>query len=165
MAIASINEMVHQRLSCLNNTTDNTLIDSITIQQFYFMQGQTLKTDADVETESNYKPLEKILFAALVSYNMLKKRIMENMAGSGGSSTVTPGKIVKKAKADVVEAEFEIPKASDGIFLNMNATQVLAELVKEICSTAYMLHYCIPEICEEYPADVIPPFKVYRQDC
>lgn len=163
MAIGSINDMVHQRLSYLNNTTDNTIIDSWTIQQFYFLQGQTEKSDADVETESNYKPIQKMLFAALVSYKMLLKRITENMAGSAGSSVVTPGKVIKKAKADVVEAEFEVPKAKDGVFLQLDASELLDQLKAEVCSISYMLHYTIPEICDNYPIDVIPPFKVYIQ--
>lgn len=165
MAIASINDMVHQRLSYLNNTTDDVLINSRTIEEYYLMQGQTGKSDADVETENSYKPLERMLFASLVSYRMLLKRITDNMAGIGGSSVVTPGKILKKAKADVVEGEFEVPKAADGIFLGMNANDLLATLLKEVCSISYMLNYFIPEICGEYIVTIAPPFKVYPQNC
>lgn len=165
MAIATINQLVHERLTYLNSGSDNTVIDSKITQEFYFLQSQTEKTDDEVEIESNYKPLQKMLIASLVSWRMLSKRITENMAGSGGSSTVTPGKIVKKAKADVVEAEFEIPKADDGIFLGMSASALLDQLAKEVCSFAAMLHYYIPEVCDQPIVDIIPPFKVYDQTC
>lgn len=165
MAIATINEMVHERLSYLNNTTDDVLINSWIIQQFYFMQGQTEKSDVDVENENAYKPLERMFFGALVSYKMLLKRITDNMAGTNGSTVVTPGKVLKLAKADVVEAEFEVPKAADGIFLGLSADELLSKLADEVCSIAYMLNYYIPQICDEPVITIIPAFKVYPQDC
>lgn len=160
MALQNIIDLVKGRLPYLNNADDNA-INSKTTEAFYFLQPQTKKSDADVETEANYKPLERMLISDLVSYWLLKKRITENVAGTGGSTTVTPMKIVKKGKADVTEAEFEIPKAQDGIFLGLNAEKLLEEIRKDLCAKAAQLNFYLPEICGEQVCDVIPAFKTY----
>ena len=157
MAIATVLVMVHQRLPFTEPAANDTIIESIRVQMTYLMQNQTLKIDAEVEAELNYKPLQNMLFAAMTSYQMVKNKVILTMAGNG--TTITGGaKILNKAKADVTEASFEVTKAIDGALLQMSTEDFLNKLLMEICAMAQTLGYncpwCIPI------TNVIPPFII-----
>jgi len=83
---------------------------------------------------------------------------------SGGVDSVnntgaTGNKILKRAKADVTEAEFMIPKASDGALLNMSTSEICKKLLKEICSISELLKIEHP-LCNLGTSDeVYVPFK------
>lgn len=153
MAIASVLTMVHQRLPFTAPAANDATIESIRVQMCYLMQSQTLKVDADVELESNYVPLQNMLFAAMVAYQMLNREIILTMGGDGTTVT-TISRYLKKAKADVTEAEFgSIPLA-----LLEDPADFISKLLLEICSMAQILKYNCPW-CTQV-ADIIPPFII-----
>lgn len=157
MAIHSVREMVHDRLPYTSPVSYDAVIERTRIKMVYLMQSQTGKSDADVEPEANYKPLENILFADMVSYQLVKSKAILTMAGDGSSSS-GGAKIVKKAKADVTEAEFIVTKAEDGSLIQISTKDFLADLLAEICATGHALGYQVPWC--NCPADVIPAFII-----
>lgn len=157
MAISSVLEMVHQRLPFTSPSANDTIIESIRVQMCYLMQGQTEKSDADVEPEANYKPLENMLFAAMVCYQMIRNKVILTMAGDGVSGSAA-AKTLKKAVADVTEAEFTVVKATDGALLQMSTDVFLENLLNEICAMAQTLDYNCPWCVQ--PLDVTPAFIV-----
>lgn len=157
MALSTVAEMVRQRLPFTAPVANDPIIESIRVQMTYLMQNQTLKADADVEGEANYKPLENMLFAAMVCYQMIKNKIVLTMAGDGVSGSAA-AKTLKKAKADVTEAEFTVIKATDGALLQMPTETFLGNLLSEICSMAQTLNYNCPWCVT--PPDIGVPFIV-----
>jgi hypothetical protein len=157
MAIASVLQMVHDRLPFTAPIANDDVIERTRIQMTYLMQPQTEKSDSGVETESNYTPLQNMLFAAMVAYQLVKSQTMLILAGNGTTST-GGAKIITKAKADVVEADFEIPKAIDGAMLGMATNDWLSLLLDEICKMGWSLGYRVPWC--DIMQDVIPPFIV-----
>lgn len=137
-------------------STNDTLIERMRVKMTYLMQNQTGKADNQVEPEANYKPLENILFADMVCYQLVKTKAIQNMAGNGTTAGGT--KILKRAKADVTEAEFVITKAEDGSLIQIDTTTFLKDLLAEICAEAQVLNYNVPWCT--CPPDVIPAFIV-----
>lgn len=157
MAIASVKEMVNERLPFTTPNSYDTPIEKIRVQMTYIMQNQTLKTDIDVETEINYRPLENILFSLMVCYQFIKIKALQTMAGDG----VNPGtaaKTLKRAKADVTEAEFTVVKAADGALIQVPTVDLMKDLLVEICSTAQILKYNCPWC--QLALDEIPAFII-----
>jgi hypothetical protein len=157
MAIPTVREMVTDRLPYLTPGSNDVQVERMRIKMVYLMQSQTGKSDADVEPEANYKAIENILFADMVSYQLVKTKAIQTMAGDG-SAAGGGAKILKRAKADVTEAEFIVTKAEDGSLIQMSTTTFLADLLKEICSTGNSIGYTVPWCtCEP---DIIPAFIV-----
>lgn len=157
MPIGSVKEMVNDRLPYTAPSSFDAVIERTRIQMAYLMQSQTGKSDADVETESNYKALENMLFAAMVSYQMVKFKAIESVAGNG-TTAGTAAKTLKKAKADVTEAEFVVVKASDGAMIQIETSVFLENLLMEICTMGRTMSYTVPWC--NIPLDEIPPFIV-----
>lgn len=169
MAIASVHDMVNERLPYTANVSYDDQIEATRIQMCYLMQNQTEKDDSEVEIEADYKPLENILFSMMVSYQMIQSKILQTMAGDG-TLAGTAAKTLKRAKADVVEAEFIIVKAEDGALIQMKMSDYLPMLLNEICATARVLNYACPWcrllmdkipafiVSEEPPQRLLPPW-------
>jgi len=150
--------MVKDRLPYLSDPSNDPIIERQRVMICYLIQSETGKSDAaDVETESNYTAYQNMLIAAMVCYQLLKNKIVLNMAGDGTSGSSGGGsKVLKRAKADVVEAEFQIIKASDGSSFLMASDAFMADLLLEICGMARKLSYSIPWcVCDD---PVIPAF-------
>lgn len=165
MAIASVKTMVNDRLPYTTPGTFDQVIERTRIQMCYLMQNQTLKADGDVEPEANYKALENMLFAAMTSFQLVKSKVIMNMAGDGVSAG-TAAKTLKKAKADVTEAEFVVVKADDGALIQMPTEKFLSNLLFEICTMGRTLNYSVPWC--SIKLDQIPPFIMaddYPDDC
>jgi hypothetical protein len=157
MAIPSVKIMVNDRLPYTAPSSFDVVIERIRVQMTYLMQGQTKKADVDVEVEANYRALENMLFASMVSYQLVKSKVVLNMAGDG-TTAGTAAKTLKRAKADVTEAEFIIVKADDGAVIQMRTDLFLEQLLMEICTTGRTLGYSVPWC--NIPLDEIPAFIV-----
>lgn len=93
------------------------------------------KSDSDVYDESAYTPLEKLLVGRYSAYYLL---INKSLANLGGVNGVEPNEVVKKAKADVVEVEFQSKTKENSLVLD---TETLTEqLRKSVCDTASTLN-------------------------
>lgn len=141
MAIRAVKDIVHSKLPFLL-TTDDPEIESYRVEMAYLLQTQTGKADVDVEAEANYKSLENMLFASMVSYHMAKDHVVKITGGIAGAAPST--KVLKKAKADVVETEFQVVKASDGALFTIPTEKWFLAILKEICDYSRTLAYANP---------------------
>ena len=168
MAIRAVKDIVHSKLPFLV-TTDDPEIESYRVEMCYLMQTQTEKADVDVEDEVNYKALENMLFASMVSYNMAKDQAVKITGGEAGAAPTT--RVLKKAKADVVETEFQVVKASDGALFTIATEKWFLTILKEICDYSRTLGYenplctntedLVPDVAfiigSDFPADAPNP--------
>lgn len=158
--LASITQLISNRLEFLGTVAD-TVIEQYRLEAFYYIQNQTEKSDMEVEDETVYTPLQRMLLADIASYFILKRRVVSSTAGTGASAG-TGAKRVKKAKADVVETEFEY---SDK--LQMEAEAMLQQARRDACEKAKILSYSLP-LCEDDLGSgdeaPIPPFFHFT-DC
>lgn len=157
MAIASVKIMVNDRLPYTAPNSFDVVIERTRVQMTYLMQSQTGKSDGDVEPEASYRALENILFAAMVSYQLVKSKVILNMAGDG-TTAGTAAKTLKRAKADVTEAEFIVVKSEDGALIQMRTDLFLEQMLMEICTLGRTLNYNVPWC--SLPMDQIPAFIV-----
>jgi hypothetical protein len=145
MAIGTINDVVFSRVTWLTSTDTDDIakVDTFVGQTQYYLQAYLLKSDVDTEDEGTYTSKERLLTGLMTSYTLVTNKIMENTGGVNGSAP-TPAKVLKKAKADVTEAEFEVLKAEDGGFLIATATQIQDALKGEICQLAISMNIRLP---------------------
>lgn len=165
MAIAPILDQVYNNIPFLKKetATDN-LINEYMIEQMYYLQKSTEKTDAEVETEANYNSLQKMLIAAIVGHEIIVRRILVNAEGDSTGTEQSSNKRIKKAKADVTEVEFDYAKAEDATNLVMKATKLLPEIDKKICRYAGQLGYYLPQFCGDFIKDEPIPFIVVTDE-
>lgn len=159
MAIRSVVDIVKADLPWLG-VADDANIEAKRIEMTYLLQNQTGKSDADVEGEANYKALENMLFADMTAYHLAAAKAIENMEGNS-SGTVSAGsgnKTLTKSKADVVEAEFTVIKASDGGRLIFNAETFMKNKLKDICDKSRALNIQNPMCYDPDSYDIIPAF-------
>lgn len=141
MALEPITQLVKNRLPFLG-TAHEAKIVAFTSEAFYFFQTYLKKPDEEVETEATYKPLERMLIADYVAYNLLVNKAIETTGGTDGEAPTT--KMVKRTKADVVETEFMTVKASDGTLIQIDAEKLIAQLQRDLCNKAYTLGVYLP---------------------
>lgn len=163
MALQTVENLVRGWLPFLppitvNPTIDQKLID-YKINTYYYLQSYLGIADADVEVDNTYQGVKRLLVAAVEAYDLLNNKVLENI---GGTSTTPPsgGKRIKKAKADVVEAEFDYAKASDGNSLITKADTIMANLKAKICEYAATLNIRLP-MCDCETEGEIMNFKAY----
>ena len=146
----TIKQIIQNRLPFLDfsNTVVITRLDSLIQEVFYTLQKPLRKTDAEVELESSYSQQEIILIGVYVAYLGLLRKALTTLAGDTETSEEASAKTLKKAKADVVEAEFHINKASDGAAIQLDTDTLLGLLKDEICNKAAELEIIL-NICNE----------------
>lgn len=155
MALAPVLQLIKNRLPYLHSSYDPTIEQFIT-ESYYFLQSYLNKLDADVEVEASYRPLERMLVADLTAYQLIKRKAIET---SAGTETQAPAaKMIKRAKADVVETEFMTIKASDGTFIQLDTVKLIAEITRDMCAKAEALGIGLPYCPLPTASDVIPPF-------
>jgi len=162
MALQTVEQLVKERLSFIPATGWETKIESYKLQMYYFLQKYLQVADADVENDAIYTGLKRMLVKELVVYNMIVEKVITTTGGS--SSTSAPGegtKRIKKGKADVVEAEFEYGKASDGTSIAMETEKLIPELKANICSFSRTLGIILPGFCPDRKLDK-PPFITFE---
>lgn len=162
MALKTVIELVKNRLPFLpTDTSLDEKIEDFKLEQYYFLQKWTKIEDVNVESDASYTGTLRILVAELTTYNMLVRKVLENMGGVNGEAA-SSGKHLKSGKADVVEAEFEYAKATDGNELLVKTDSLISELKVSICNYAYSLGYPLP-MCGQ-KKNVPPPFVAYVKD-
>lgn len=154
--IATIIDIVKQKLPFLM-TADDVVVELEIVQSFYALQKYLLKTDTEVEIETNYTNLQKMLVAYYTAYNLVQRKALVNLQGENGTATQI-NQIVKKVKADVVETEFQ--EANSGNYLILDAEKISNGLKLLVCQTATTLNIRLP-ICSILKKAVIP-FEVYK---
>ena len=124
--------MVYTRLPFLTVSNDNdTILEVYKFEVFYELQGVFEKTDDQLEDEAEYKGKERSIVADIIAIQLLGRRAITNMEGTGGAAA-TGNKILKKAKAGSAETEFEIAKANDGAKVLMNAANLIAKFTADV---------------------------------
>ena len=167
MALQNILGMVRSRLPFLAvGAPIDTVINNFITEQFYYLQKWTLLSDTDVEDETKYSAIQKMLVAELVCVELINKKVIEDVAGAGGAAG-TAGKQLKRGKADVVEAEFQYGKSSDGTFMGKTAEQLEKDHAQKACEYAATLDYSLPMcallgLCRVYDT---PAFIAYENKC
>jgi len=163
MALPTLIQMVKNNLPFL--PTDNSkdaVIQQYIIEAMYYLQPWTLLSNTDVEDESKYSSLQKMLIAQLVGCNLITNQALLNVGGAGGGSG-TGAKRIKKGKADVVEAEFDYGKADDGSFLGLSAEKFLNNCKMKACEYAATLNYSLP-MCNCGKVYDTPAFIAFEND-
>ncbi|WP_375560281.1 hypothetical protein ACE193_21625 [Bernardetia sp. OM2101] len=157
----TIKDIIQNRLPFVDitNTVIDSRLDKIIMEVQWTLQSPLKKEDADVEIELNYNQQEIILIGVYSAYLALFRKAIITLAGDTETSEEASAKTLKKAKADVVEAEFHINKASDGSTIQLDTKTLLASLKKEICDTAALLDISLV-ICDdcsisEYPLPIV----------
>lgn len=154
MALGTINELVKERLPYLTADNDSTIASFLT-EAFYFFQTDFEKLDADVEDETKYTNLQRSFLADYVAYLLISKKSIETSGGTGGAAGT--GTLLKRAKADVTEAEFMQVKASDGTLIMMSTKDLMHQLKVQLCSKAAKLNISL-WLCDiESHGSVIAP--------
>lgn len=164
MALQNVDTMVKNRLSFVPQTGWETLIEQFKIEQMYYLNTYLKKEAADIEDEDKWLGVERILLAEITTYELLTREITKTIGGDASdteSSVGSGSKMIKSAKADVVEAEFEYAKADDGRTLSVKATQLVGELKESICRYSQALGFYLPGFCKNIPTyQPQPPFIV-----
>jgi hypothetical protein len=143
----------------LSNTTVLNKVDTAKWSSFYSLQPYLLKSDTEVEDETKYTNLEKILVAAYTAYQLLFTKAITTLAGDAETGESSNNKLLTKAKADVVEAEFSPIKSADGANISLTGEKLMANLKKKVCDTAMSLNIVLP-LCEDCSVFTPQPYFV-----
>lgn len=165
MAAPTFNQIVKDKLPYLGSD-DDVLIGNYIKEVQYKLQDDLEKTNLQVEDENEYSNKEKYLVGTYSAYNLLKQQSLKTIGGTGdtGSGSTAPNtKQIKKAKADVVEAEFQQIKSSDGSNIAMNTKDLLEQLRIDVCCWAKELNVVL-SICNSgvIEMDLTPPFLYFE---
>jgi hypothetical protein len=139
MALGSIFSLVQDRLPFIQTEEE---VNPKMIEVMYILQSETKLDDTLVEIEGSYTSVQRILIADITAYYLLQKEAKKNVGGTNGQPG-TNGKVLKRAKADVVESEFEVLKVGEGQ-ISQSTVDMLADLKSRACNGARKLGYIIP---------------------
>lgn len=157
--IGTVFEMVQDKLPWILST-DSAWIERIRVEMTYLLQTHYGKPDGDAtdatEDESGYKPLENMLFSDMVAYNLICTQIMKVQGGDG--TTAGGAKILKKAEAKPVSAEFMQVKGDDGTLITVPTAKFIEKLLMQICQRSMALNIANP-MCDKQFFDDFVPFK------
>jgi hypothetical protein len=158
MPLPELDVMIRGRVPFLSDSqSDLDKIASKLLEAFYFLQAGLSKTDEEVEDESTYNPLEKLLIADLVAYWLITENMKEKSIGTGA----TGGKTLKKVKAADVEAEFMFPEKGSNV--SFSSDSLLSSLKESICQKAVFLKVYVP-ICGDCDGGAVPTPFIYISD-
>ena len=146
MALKTLPELIRERLPFLTDTEYADLVPSWILQVVYELQeplGKPIETVESVEDPLVYSPLEKLLLADYTAHALLGRETLRAVAGTAGVAAPVQ-KVLKKAKADVAEAEFEILKPADAGGLKLSATDLMGTLKAAACRKARQLKVTLP---------------------
>lgn len=163
--------LVKGRLPFVKDPDDAELVEMFRLETVYALMNAFDKTELTVDDEVNYTGLQRSLIADIVSCYMILRLGIEN---SGGNASTGAGpllnKFLKKAKADVVEAEFDVVDATKSNTLFMNMQSLLAWLKKQAMWKAHQMGFIL-DICDdctiaiEAYSQIRTPFIVVVPDC
>lgn len=157
----TIKDIIQNRLPFVDftNTTVESRLNTIIMEVQYTLQIPLKKEDDEVEVEASYTQQEIILIGVFSAYLALFRKAIATLTGDTETSEQASAKTLKKAKADVVEAEFHISKASDGSSIQLDTKTLVDNLKKELCDTAALLKITLV-ICDDCRKKPLPAFIV-----
>lgn len=160
----TILQVISNHLPYLDMTIANVIanVNAIILETKYALQIPLNKTDLQVEDEANYGAQERILVGLYSAYTLVLKKGVTNLFGdvTTGEQPNQAVKSLKKAVADVVEAEFDVKVLKSGeTNFAQTSESYLATLKQEICQQATLLEIWLP-ICSHNERDVVVPFRV-----
>lgn len=157
----TIKDIIQNRLPFLNysDATVDARLDKIISEVQWTLQQPLGKDNADVELEASYSQQEIILIGVYVAYLVVLRKAFTTLAGDTETSEEASAKTLKKAKADVVEAEFHVNKASDGAAIQLDTETLLDTFKNEICDKAAELEIVLT-ICNECSRGLPFAFRV-----
>ena len=160
MALDPIIDLVKCRLPFA--TDIDAKITSFTTEAFYLLHNVFGVFDPDIENETAYSPLQRTLIADYVAYILLMRKAIQTAGGTTSGEQGNGGKLLKRAKADVVESEFIYSTAADGSSVMIKTDELISELKQSICDKGRALNVNLPfTFCDCLPVDIVPPFKIY----
>lgn len=133
-------------VAMVNNAKENT---------FILLQNSLKKDDLQVFDETTYTNQESLLVVYYTSYNLIMQKVLENVGGIAGQTTVG-NLFTKKKKADVLELEYDVVKAEYGASLAMKTTDLLDSYKTKLCSVARALNVKL-DICNTICTVRTPP--------
>lgn len=153
-----IKDLVYEKARFLTEA-DLPLVESEILQTKYALQPYLDKSDVEVEADTSYTELQKMLIAYYTAYQLTVRRAGDNLTGEGGEVPTLEAPI-KKLKADVVETEFSELGGQNRLVLDTNS--LLESLKKLVCETAMTLKLRLP-LCQSLhkSKNVFVPFKRY----
>jgi hypothetical protein len=158
MPLPTLETMIGDRVPFLSDTpSDLDKIASKKTEAFYFLQKALGKTDEDVEDESKYTAMEKLLIADFTAYELIQKEVVNKTIGTGSSG----GKTIKRVKAADVETEFMFP--DKGASTTLTVDTLLKNLKDSICQKATQLDIFIP-LCDCSVSQALPMPFIYIED-
>lgn len=163
MPLQSVDALVKEKLSFVPQTGWETKIESYRLQQCYFLaKWSGYETEGDIEDPDNYTGLKRMLVSELVVYNMIIEKVITTTGGSSDTSAPGEGsKRITKGKADVVEAEFDYAKSSEGTTIALKTEQLIPELKANICRYSRTIGWAIPGFCDKPKTGKPMPFQSY----
>lgn len=150
-------DTVYEKAPFLTSPTDDAKVGKEVERSQIFLQDYLKKTDLQVYIESEYTEKEKLLVAYLTAYNLTTNKATANLTGESGQSP-TINRVVKSAKADVVDTEFESPSGANSFMLSMQ--EIASNLKDLVCDTAAALGITLPMCGCFNAASVSVPFIV-----
>lgn len=163
MPLLTVEEIIKEKLAFVPDTAWQTKILTYKNEQMYYLNTYLKISETndpvEIEDESKWTGMARLLLAEVTAYNLIIHKAIETTGGTETSSTGAGSKIVKKGKADVVEAEFEVAKAEDGRTIALKTSALLPVLKENICRYAQTLGIFLPGYCGEESVD-IPAFLI-----
>lgn len=161
MALLPVLGLVKEYLPFLNDGTQDAKIESRITQVQYFLQKYFKIADADIEDQTKYTGLQNILVAKVSAYELLNTKSVELAAGNATTGTTPETTFLKKAQADVVEAEFDQFDIKKSATLAKSSAQLMSDLLTEICSISQTLGVSLP-YCQQIVWDTYQPFIILQ---
>lgn len=152
-------DFVYQSLPFLTRPDDDNLVNAYIDQARIELQCDLGKTDAQLFDETAYNYQEKMIVAFHTSCSLLLNEALKNTGGSGGVAP-TGNKILSKAKADVTEAQWTIPKASDGNAVIVGVPGMIASFKNRMCNLAKSCDISLTA-CKDPDADEVTGNTVF----
>ncbi len=162
-SLGTISELIVKRLEKYG-PSDN-IVASCKLEAIYVLQKALGKTEVvDVEDESNYEGLEKIIIADVAAYKILKVFVTSLMVGDSGGN-IDDGSRIKKGSVGQNSAlvEFDYVNSEDGNNLLMGSKDLLSCLAENVCISAKALCIRVPGFCEKKTKTTIKPFIFVRK--
>ncbi len=167
MPLQSVEDIIKQKLSFVPQTGWETKIETYKHEQMYYLNEFLIISETGDETviedEANWIGMKRLLLAEITTYQLIINKVISTTGGAAGETTGSGSKMIKKAKADVVDAEFEYAKADDGRTIAMKTEALLPELKANVCRYAKTLNINLPGYCPEERGD-LPPFQIVNPE-
>lgn len=150
-------EIVKLELPFLDPAQDENLVSNFKEVLFFeYFVAQGNRDEADLASDT-FTHLERFFLANFTALRIVKRASVKNVEGENGIKPEAP-RFLRKAKADVVEAEFETLAGKVAAW-EADLHQVCADLESRICLQAQQLGYSVDFCkCETHPQPFLSVF-------